>query len=158
LLQVKGNAVYAIQPKATVFEALERMAAHDVGALLVMEGDKLVGIFSERDYARKIVLMGRISRDTLVEEVMTRELITVAPGATLADCMQLMTRNRIRHLPVIEDSRLVGVISIGDVVNAIITQQEFMITELESYTGFYHMQYERNPKDTQPHSIPDAST
>lgn len=133
LLQAKGNMVHAIPADATVFEALERMAAYDVGALMVMNGNQLVGIFSERDYARKIILMGRISKDTLVGEVMTDDLITITPDATVADCMNLMTGNRIRHLPVIEDGRLIGVISIGDVVKAIMTQQEFMIAELESY-------------------------
>ncbi|ADD29706.1 CBS domain-containing protein [Meiothermus ruber] len=133
LLLAKGNKVHAISPEATVFEALERMAAHDVGALMVMKDDQLVGIFSERDYARKIILMGRISKDTRVGEVMTSDLITVTPEATVADCMNLMTDHHIRHLPVLEDGKLVGVISIGDVVKAIITQQEFMIAELESY-------------------------
>ncbi len=133
LLQAKGNMVHAISADATVFEALERMAAYDVGALMVMDGNQLVGIFSERDYARKIILMGRISKDTLVREVMTSDLITISPEATVADCMNLMTGNRIRHLPVIENGQLVGVISIGDVVKAIMTQQEFMIAELESY-------------------------
>lgn len=133
LLLAKGNKVHAISPEATVFEALERMAAHDVGALMVMKDDQLVGIFSERDYARKIILMGRISKDTRVGEVMTSDLITVTLEATVADCMNLMTDHRIRHLPVLEDGKLVGVISIGDVVKAIITQQEFMIAELESY-------------------------
>ncbi|AWR87866.1 CBS domain-containing protein [Meiothermus taiwanensis] len=133
LLLAKGNVVYAIPPEATVFEALERMAAYDVGALMVMQGDQLVGIFSERDYARKIILMGRISKETRVEEVMTSSLITVTPEATMADCMNLMTSHRVRHLPVLEDGKLVGVISIGDVVKAIMTQQEFMIAELESY-------------------------
>lgn len=133
LLLAKGNKVHAISPEATVFEALERMAAHDVGALMVMQDDQLVGIFSERDYARKIILMGRISKDTRVGEVMTSDLITVTPETTVADCMNLMTDHRMRHLPVLEDGKLVGVISIGDVVKAIITQQEFMIAELESY-------------------------
>ncbi len=133
LLQAKGNMVHAISVDATVFEALERMASYDVGALMVMSGNQLVGIFSERDYARKIVLMGRISKDTLVGEVMTDDLITITPDATVADCMNLMTGNRIRHLPVVEDGKLIGVISIGDVVKAIMTQQEFMIAELESY-------------------------
>ncbi|MCS7068673.1 MAG: CBS domain-containing protein [Meiothermus sp.] len=133
LLQAKGNLVHSIPADATVFEALERMAAYDVGALMVMNGKQLVGIFSERDYARKIVLMGRISKDTLVGEVMTDDLITISPDATVADCMNLMTGNRIRHLPVIEEGQLIGVISIGDVVKAIMTQQEFMIAELESY-------------------------
>jgi CBS domain-containing protein len=133
LLQAKGNMVHAISSDATVFEALERMAAYDVGALMVTNGNQLLGIFSERDYARKIILMGRISKDTLVGEVMTSDLITISPDATVADCMNLMTGNRIRHLPVIENGQLVGVISIGDVVKAIMTQQELMIAELESY-------------------------
>lgn len=133
LLQAKGSIVYAISPDATVFEALERMASYDVGALLVMYGNQLVGIFSERDYARKIILMGRISKDTLVGEVMTSDLITIHPDATVADCMSLMTSHRKRHLPVIENGQLIGVISIGDVVKAIMTQQEFMIAELEGY-------------------------
>ena len=133
LLQTKGNRVHAISPEATVFEALERMAAYDVGALMVMRGDQLVGIFSERDYARKIILMGRISKDTLVGEVMTDNLITVTPETTLAECMNLMSVNRVRHLPVLEGGQLVGVVSIGDVVKAIMTEQEFMIAELESY-------------------------
>lgn len=133
LLQAKGSMVHVISADATVFEALERMAAYDVGALMVTNGNQLLGIFSERDYARKIILMGRISKDTLVGEVMTDDLITINPDATVADCMNLMTGNRIRHLPVIEEGQLVGVISIGDVVKAIMTQQEFMIAELESY-------------------------
>lgn len=133
LLQAKGNMVYSIPPDATVFEALKRLAQYEVGALLVMEGDQLVGIFSERDYARKIILMGRFSKDTLVREVMTSNLITVPPDATVADCMNLMTSHRIRHLPVIENGQLLGVISIGDVVKAIMTQQELMIAALEGY-------------------------
>ncbi|MCS7057289.1 MAG: CBS domain-containing protein [Meiothermus sp.] len=133
LLQAKGGSVYTIAPEATVFEALERMAAHDVGALMVVQRERLVGVFSERDYARKIVLMGRISKDTRVEEVMTTELVTVGPEATVAYCMNLMTAHRVRHLPVLENEKLVGVVSIGDVVKAIITQQELMIAELESY-------------------------
>ncbi len=133
LLQAKGHLVHTIPAGATVFEALERMAAYDVGALMVVEGNQLVGVFSERDYARKIVLMGRISKDTLVREVMTDEPITISPETTVADCMNLMTGHRVRHLPVMENGQLVGVVSIGDVVKAIMTQQEFMIAELESY-------------------------
>lgn len=133
LLQTKGSRVHTISPEATVFEALERMAAYDVGALMVVRGDQLVGVFSERDYARKIILMGRISKDTLVGEVMTTELITVTPDTTVAECMNLMTVNRVRHLPVLEGGQLAGVVSIGDVVKAIMTEQEFVIAELESY-------------------------
>ncbi|PZA08452.1 MULTISPECIES: CBS domain-containing protein [unclassified Meiothermus] len=133
LLQLKGNRVFDISPQATVYEALERMAQHDVGALLVLEEGRLVGIFSERDYARKIILMGRASRETPVREVMTTDLVTVSPEATVGECMALMTERRIRHLPVMEGGRLVGVISIGDVVKAIMTEQEFLIAQLQQY-------------------------
>ncbi|MER3482701.1 MAG: histidine kinase [Meiothermus sp.] len=133
LLQAKGGATHTVSPDISVFEALEQMAAHDIGAVLVTDKSDLVGIFSERDYARKIVLMGRVSRDTLVKEVMSSDLVTVGPAATVADCMELMTRHRVRHLPVLENGALIGIISIGDVVKAIMTQQELMISELESY-------------------------
>lgn len=133
LLQVKGSRVFDIHPQATVYEALERMAQHDVGALLVLEEGQLVGIFSERDYARKIILMGRASRDTPVHEVMTTDLVTVSPEATVGECMALMTQHRIRHLLVMEGGRLAGVISIGDVVKAIMTEQEFLIAQLQQY-------------------------
>jgi len=109
------------------------MAQHDIGALLVMEGEELVGIFSERDYARKLVLLGRFSRDTRVEEVMTKEVVTVRPEADLAEAMRLMTEHRVRHLPVVEEGKVVGVISIGDAVKAIITEQEMLIEELSRY-------------------------
>jgi len=131
----KGGAVYAISPQATVLEALERMAQHDIGALLVMEGEELVGIFSERDYARKLVLLGRFSKDTRVEEVMTKEVITVRPETDLAEAMRLRTERRVRHLPVVEGGKVVGVISIGDAVKAIITQQEMLIEELSRYVS-----------------------
>ncbi|MBF6596419.1 MAG: CBS domain-containing protein [Thermaceae bacterium] len=133
LLQTKGSKVYTVPPETTVLEALKQMAAQDIGAVLVTDSSGLRGIFSERDYARKIILMGRMSRDTSVEEVMSSDLVVVGPEATVADCMNLMTQNRVRHLPVLESGRLVGVISIGDVVKAIMTQQELMISELESY-------------------------
>jgi CBS domain-containing protein len=131
----KGGAVYAISPQATVLEALKTMAQHDIGALLVMEGEELVGIFSERDYARKLVLLGRFSKDTRVEEVMTKEVITVRPETDLAEAMRLMTERRVRHLPVVEGGKVVGVISIGDAVKAIITQQEMLIEELSRYVS-----------------------
>ncbi|MER3480220.1 MAG: histidine kinase [Meiothermus sp.] len=133
LLQVKGQRVFDIHPQATVYQALERMAQHDVGALLVLEEGRLVGIFSERDYARKIILMGRASRETPVHEVMTTDLVTVSPEATVGECMALMTEHRIRHLPVMEGGQLAGVISIGDVVKAIMTEQEFLIAQLQQY-------------------------
>jgi len=131
----KGSAVYTISPKATVLEALKRLAQHDIGALLVMEGEKLLGIFSERDYARKLVLLGRFSKDTRVEEVMTPEVVTVRPETDLAEAMRLMTEHRVRHLPVVEGGKVVGVISIGDAVKAIITEQEMLIAELSRYVS-----------------------
>lgn len=133
LLQAKGNRVHTVEPGLSVYEALERMATYDIGALLVVEDGGLVGIFSERDYARKVILMGRGSKDTLVKEIMTDEVITVNPGSTVGDCMALMTGKRIRHLPVVDNEELLGLISIGDVVKAIMSEQELMITELESY-------------------------
>ncbi|GAB5602785.1 CBS domain-containing protein [Thermus sp. FJN-A] len=129
----KGTEVHTIPPKATVLEALRKLAQHDIGALLVMEGDRLLGIFSERDYARKLVLLGRFSKDTWVEEVMTESVVTVGPEADLSEAMRLMTEHRVRHLPVVEGGRVVGVISIGDAVKAIITEQEVVIEELSRY-------------------------
>lgn len=131
----KGSAVYTIPPQATVLEALKRLAQHDIGALLVMEGEKLLGIFSERDYARKLVLLGRFSKETRVEEVMTPEVVTVRPETDLAEAMRLMTEHRVRHLPVVEGGKVVGVISIGDAVKAIITEQEMLIAELSRYVS-----------------------
>ncbi|AFV77162.1 putative signal-transduction protein containing cAMP-binding and CBS domains [Thermus oshimai JL-2] len=135
LLLRKGGAVYRIRPEATVLEALKELARHDVGALLVMEGDRLLGIFSERDYARKLVLLGRFSKDTLVREVMTENPITVTPETDLEEAMRLMTEHRVRHLPVLEGGRVVGVVSIGDAVKAIITEQGVLIQELARYVS-----------------------
>lgn len=133
ILMVKGNAVWCVEPDATVYAALQLMAEKNVGALLVMEGERLAGILSERDYARKVVLQGKSSINTPVHAIMTREVITVSPAADLARCMELMTSQRVRHLPVVENSQVVGLISIGDVVKAIISQQEFVIDQLENY-------------------------
>lgn len=133
LLQVKGSGVYSVSPEATVYQALEEMSQCDVGALLVIDKGKLVGIFSERDYARKVILMGRFSKDTLVKDVMTEELIYVGPEATVGDCMALMTDKRVRHLPVMEEGKLLGIISIGDVVKSIMKEQELFIAEMEHY-------------------------
>lgn len=133
LLQEKGNRVWSIQPGASVYEALERMAERDIGALLVMEGDSLAGIFSERDYARKIVLHGKSSADTPVSEVMTSEVVCISPDHRIENCMALMTEKHIRHLPVLEEGKVVGVISIGDVVKEVIAEQEFVIEQLENY-------------------------
>jgi CBS domain-containing protein len=134
LLRVKGNQVWSIGPDATVYDALTLMAEKDVGALLVLDNvGQLVGILSERDYARKIVLKGKTSRETPVREIMTGKVLWVRPDQTIEEIMALMTNKRIRHLPVLEEGRLVGVISIGDVVKAIISEQEFMIEQLENY-------------------------
>jgi CBS domain-containing protein len=134
LLRVKGYQVWSIGPDATVYEALTLMAEKDVGALLVLDNaGQLVGILSERDYARKIVLKGKTSRETPVREIMTERVVWVRPDQTIEECMALMTNKRIRHLPVMEEGRLLGVISIGDVVKDIISEQEFMIAQLENY-------------------------
>lgn len=133
ILQSKGNDVWTISPQATVFDALKLMAEHDIGALLVVENDEVVGIFSERDYARKLILQGKSSMNTRVDEIMTREVLCVSPELSVGKCMALMTDKHIRHLPVLEGDRLVGVVSIGDVVKAIITEQQIIIDHLEDY-------------------------
>lgn len=133
VLLYKGGEIYWVSPRATVYEALRKMAEHDIGALLVLEGERLLGIFSERDYARKLVLMGRFSRDTLVHEVMTENPITVTRSTPLSEAMRLMTEHRVRHLPVVEEGKVLGVISIGDVVKAIMGEQEILIQELSRY-------------------------
>lgn len=134
ILQSKGHDVVTVAPETTVLEALRVMADHDIGALLVVEGDRLAGIFSERDYARKVVLLGKASRETAVSEIMTGDVICVHPGQTAGKCMAIMTDKHIRHLPVLdEDGTLAGVVSIGDVVKAIITEQQVMINHLEDY-------------------------
>ena len=125
--------VHSVAPDATVFDALRLMAEKNIGAVLVLEGDRLVGILSERDYARKMVLHGKNSRETSVREVMTDEVVGVAPGWTCGECMALMTERHIRHLPVMDDGRLVGVISIGDVVRAVVQEQLSTISSLENY-------------------------
>ena len=125
--------VYSIAPEATVLDALKRLEEKNVGALLVMKEGKLVGIFSERDYARRMVLHGRSSKDTAVHEVMTSEVFTIPPEASAGECMVHMTDRRIRHLPVLEGERVVGVISIGDVVRAVIDDLRFTIRQLEGY-------------------------
>jgi CBS domain-containing protein len=133
ILQKKGGEVWTIGPQVTVFDALKLMAEKEIGALLVVETGKVVGIFSERDYARKVILKGRSSKDTPVRKIMTERVITVDPNTTVEVCMGLMTDRHIRHLPVIEDDRLIGVISIGDVVKVIITEQTYLIEHLENY-------------------------
>jgi CBS domain-containing protein len=133
LVQAKGGQVYGIAPDASVFEALKLMAEKDVGALVVTDSGKLAGIISERDYARKVILYGKSSHDMAVREIMTGKVVTVSPGQTVEDCMALMTARRIRHLPVIEDGELIGVLSIGDLVKEVIAEQEQTIKQLESY-------------------------
>jgi CBS domain-containing protein len=133
ILKSKGTQIWSTQPEATVYNALQLMAEKGIGALLVLADGKLVGIFSERDYARKIILHGKSSAETQVSEIMTPGVITVTLDQTIAECMTLMTEKRFRHLPVVEGEQVVGLISIGDVVKAIISDQEFMIQQLESY-------------------------
>jgi CBS domain-containing protein len=133
LLESKGGDIVGISPHATVFQALSLMAERNIGAVVVLDDDRLVGILSERDYARKVILLDRSSRVTSVAEIMTPEVETVAPEESIDRCMELMTAGRFRHLPVVEDDRVVGVISIGDVVKAIIEQQQALIGDLERY-------------------------
>ena len=133
VLQSKSHGCWSIGPRATAYEALEIMADRDVGALLVIEGGKLVGIFSERDYARKVILKGKSSKDTMVRELMSRPPICAGPHLTLKDCMVLMTSNHIRHLPILDSGTLIGILSIGDVVNAVISEQDTTINMLENY-------------------------
>jgi len=133
ILQKKGHAVWWVSPATLVYDALKVMAEKDVGALLVLEADQLKGIFSERDYARKIILQGKSSREIAVKEIMSREVITVRPEQSVEECMTLMTDKRVRHLPVVEGGRVSGLISIGDAVKAIISEREFVIKQLENY-------------------------
>lgn len=133
ILRAKGNQIWWVSPDATVFSALELMAEKNVGALVVLDEEKLAGIFSERDYARKVILKGKASKETSVKEIMTSEVTTIRPGQSVDECMALMTEKRIRHLPVFEGETLVGLVSIGDVVKAVISEREFIIKQLESY-------------------------
>ncbi|MGW8300991.1 MAG: CBS domain-containing protein [Desulfobacterales bacterium] len=133
ILQEKGTQVYAISPDAKVYEALQLMADKNVGALMVMEGDRAVGLISERDYARKIVLKGKFSKDVPVHEIMTADIVRISPDRDVENCMELMTDKRIRHLPVFDNDRLIGIISIGDIVKAIIEHKEEIIKQLEGY-------------------------
>jgi CBS domain-containing protein len=133
LLQAKGREVHSIAPDARVFDALKLMADRNVGALVVLENGRLSGIFSERDYARKVILLGKSSHDVPVRDIMTAKVITVRPDQTVEECMALMTERRIRHLPVTEGERLIGVLSIGDLVKEVIAEQQQTIKQLESY-------------------------
>lgn len=133
VLSRKGNEYYSISSGSTVFEALEKMAAKNVGALMVVDDGKLVGMFSERDYARKLVLHGKSSREVKVKDAMTTTLYTVSPVDSIYHCMALMTDKRVRHLPVLEHTELQGILSIGDIVNAVIIEQKAIIKDLEDY-------------------------
>jgi CBS domain-containing protein len=133
ILRAKGDSVYSVSPDVTVLEALGVMADHDIGAVLVLDDERLVGILSERDYARKVVLAGRSSKDSKVREVMTSHVVCVAPTRSIDECMAFMTDRRLRHLPVLEHKRVIGVVSIGDLVKATIDDQQFTIEQLQSY-------------------------
>jgi CBS domain-containing protein len=133
LLAGKGRAVYSVEPQAPVLEAIRLMAEHQVGALLVMTGEVLNGIVSERDYARKVILLGRSSAATPVRDIMSTPVISVSLEETIPKCMQLMTEHRVRHLPVTDGARVIGMVSIGDLVKAVIAEQRQQIEQLESY-------------------------
>lgn len=134
VLDDKGREVWTVAPDTTVYEALEVMADKNIGALVVVDDDQgIIGIFSERDYARRLALEGKRSRETPVKEIMTEVVATVSPSHNVKDCMEYMTNSRVRHLPVIEDGRLVGLVSIGDVVKSIMSYQQQMIQQLERY-------------------------
>jgi CBS domain-containing protein len=133
ILHHKGAVVWTISPQATVFEAIQFLAQKNIGALPVVEGDKLVGIFSERDYTRKVALEGKSSHTTKVLEIITTNVATISPHDTVEDAMRLMTENRIRHLPVMEDGRMIGFVSIGDMVNCIISAQSAAMDQMEAY-------------------------
>lgn len=133
ILREKGSEVASIAPDATVYEALSLMAEKNIGGLVVLENDRITGLISERDYARKVILKGKHSQDTPVRQIMTEKVITVDPTVNLDKCMELITYHRVRHLPVVENDNLVGIISIGDIVKGIITHKEFIIEQLEHY-------------------------
>jgi CBS domain-containing protein len=133
ILDTKGRAVFSVTPEVTVYSAIELMCQKDVGGLLICENEKLVGIFTERDYARKLILKGKSSKETPIGELMTRNPIVVSPESTIEDCMKIMSSKNIRHLPVVEGEKLIAMISIGDVVRFIIEEQKSIIEQLEQY-------------------------
>jgi len=133
LLHHKPAELWSIAPEATVFEAIKLMAEKNIGSLLVTSGNKLVGVFTERDYTRKIALQGKSSKDTRVREIISREIVSVTPQHSVEDCMKLMTEKRVRHLPVLEGDKVVGLVSIGDLVNWIISAQNAAIAQMEQY-------------------------
>lgn len=133
VLQAKGHDIWSIAPDATVLDALKLMAEKNIGALLVIENGELVGIMSERDYARKVVLEGKASKDTPVRDIMSARVLYIRPDQTIEDCMALMINKKIRHLPVMREGKVIGVLSIGDVVKAVISEKEYLIEQLENY-------------------------
>ena len=133
VLQEKGNRIWSVSSDTTVYDALTLMAENNLGAVLVMDGARIAGMFSERDYARKVILEGKSSKETPVKEIMTKDVLFVRPDHSIEDCMALMTDKRTRHFPVMEGEQLVGVISIGDVVKAIISEHQFVIKQRENY-------------------------
>jgi CBS domain-containing protein len=137
ILNYKGSNVWCVSPEATVFDAIQLMADHNIGALLVTEGKKLVGILSERDYTRKVILKGKASKQTAVREILSEDVISVTPNHTVEECLRLMTENRVRHLPVLDDGKITGIVSIGDLVNWIISAQTSTIHQLQTYIGGY---------------------
>jgi len=133
ILNSKGHEIWAVKPDDTVFDSLQLMADKGIGALLVMNGDKLVGIVTERDYARKVILEGKSSKDSTVKEIMTTKVLCVSPERTVDECMALMTDKRARHLPVLDHKHVVGVVSIGDLVKTLISEQQILIDQLQHY-------------------------
>jgi CBS domain-containing protein len=133
ILKEKGNEVHTVEPEATVYEALKKMAGKNIGALLVVKNGEVVGVFSERDYARKIILKGKSSKDSSVGELLSERIFYVKPFTTTTECMQIMTDHRVRHLPVMDEDKLVGILSIGDIVNKTIQDQKDTIKQLEDY-------------------------
>jgi CBS domain-containing protein len=138
ILKTKGHAIFSVEPSTMVYRAIELMCEKNIGGLLIVENGKLVGIFTERDYARKLILKGKSSKDTPISDLMTSNLITVTPDTSIDDCMRVMTGRKIRHLPVLENEQLVGLISIGDVVRFIMEEQRSIIEELEHYITGHH--------------------
>ncbi len=137
ILKHKGNEVWSVKPDDTIFNSLKVMADKEVGALLVLDGDKLVGIVTERDYARRVILEGKSSQSASVSEIMTSQVLCVSPKQTVDECMALMTDKRARHLPVLDDDKVVGVVSIGDLVKATIDEQQVLIDHLQHYISGY---------------------
>jgi CBS domain-containing protein len=138
ILHNKGNAIFSVEPTEMVYRAIELMCEKNIGGLLIVENGKLVGIFTERDYARKLILKGKSSKDTQIRDLMTSNLVTVSPDTSIDDCMRVMTGRKIRHLPVLDKGELVGIISIGDVVHFVIEEQKSIIEHLEHYITGHH--------------------